>query len=122
MSKKLFIGRWSPFHAGHKYIVDSYVANGLEVCIAVRDTPLDIKNPYSADLRKRMIEAVYAGNDLVSVIVIPDIDTVCVGRGVGYAIMQVPENIENISATAIRAGECFDWPEEAQAVLREAGK
>jgi len=33
----LFIGRWSPFHEGHKYIIDSFVNNGKNVCIAVRD-------------------------------------------------------------------------------------
>lgn len=28
MGTKLFIGRWAPFHAGHKYLIDSYVNNG----------------------------------------------------------------------------------------------
>tara|TARA_Y100000310_G_C20697319_1_gene826636 strand:+ start:2635 stop:2847 length:213 start_codon:yes stop_codon:yes gene_type:complete len=28
MAKKLFIGRWMPFHQGHKYIVDSFLNRG----------------------------------------------------------------------------------------------
>lgn len=99
---KLFIGRWSPFHEGHKYIIDSFINNGESVCIAIRDTQLSEKDPFPTELRKKIIENYYSGSDKVKVIVIPDIDGVCVGRGVGYSIMQVPENIEIISGTKKR--------------------
>ena len=102
MKYKLFIGRWSPFHDGHKYIIDSYVNNGQAVCIAIRDTPISESDPFTAELRKHKIEKIYKGNPLVKVITIPDIDTVCVGRDVGYSIMQVPQNISTISGTKER--------------------
>ena len=105
MSYKLFIGRWSPFHAGHKYIIDSYVNNGYKVCIAIRDTKLSEKDPFNIELREKLIKDYYKDNENVKVIRIPDIDQVCVGRGIGYAISEVPESIENISGTKERTKE-----------------
>jgi adenylylsulfate kinase len=102
---KLFIGRWSPFHKGHKYIIDSYVNNGHKVCIAIRDTKLSKQDPFSFELRKKLIDDYYKGNKSVEVIKIPDIDQVCVGRGVGYGISEVPEEIKNISGTKEREKE-----------------
>ncbi len=102
MQSNLFIGRWMPFHEGHKYIIDSYVNNGKKVCIAIRDTEPSVENPFSARLRARLIEDVYIGNPLVEVIIIPDIESVVVGRGVGYSIAEAPESIEKMSGTEIR--------------------
>jgi adenylylsulfate kinase len=113
--KVLFIGRWCPFHEGHKYIVDSYAENGQTVIVAVRDTDEEIP----AQVRKRMIEAVYRENPLVQVIVIPDIDMVAVSRNVGYGILEVPEDIKIISGTKIRAGEQNAVPPAAAEVLKE---
>jgi len=115
----LFIGRWSPFHEGHKYIIDSFVNNGKNVCIAVRDTELDDKNPYPAEVRKKMIERVYKDKPNVKVIIIPDIEMVCVGRNVGYGIIKVPDDIKIISGTAIREGLCDRIPEEVKKVIRK---
>jgi len=98
----MFIGRWSPFHEGHKYIIDSFANNGKKVCVAVRDTFIDSKNPFSAELRKKRIEEVYKDNLNVKVIVIPDIEQVAVGRGVGYSLVEAPEQIQKISGTKMR--------------------
>jgi len=100
----LFIGRFSPFHNGHKYMFDSVLNNGGHIVVAIRDSP----DQYTADQRKQMIETVYQGNPNVTVIIIPDIDKVCVGRGVGYQILAVPPNIHTISATAIRQAHRYD--------------
>ena len=45
MSKSLFIGRWQPFHDGHKELVESVLKEGGEIVIAVRDTPISESNP-----------------------------------------------------------------------------
>jgi len=109
----LFIGRFSPPHKGHKYIFDSVLNNGGKIVIAVRDTPIGSDNPFSAHQRQKLLEELYHDNPNVQVIVIPDIDTVCLGRGVGYKVMAVPESIEQISATKIRErGDYSDVPEE----------
>jgi predicted nucleotidyltransferase len=53
---------------------------------------------------KCLWELVYEGNELVKVIVIPDIASVNYGRGVGYEVkeIEVTSNIASISATEIR--------------------
>lgn len=105
MSYKLFIGRWSPFHEGHKYIIDSYLNNGHKVCIAIRDTKLSKEDPFSFELRYKLIDNYYEDNPNVEIIKIPDIDQVCIGRGVGYAISETPEEIKNISGSKERKKE-----------------
>lgn len=116
----LFIGRFSPPHKGHKYLFDSILNNGGRICIAVRDTPLSTKDPLTAEQRKKLIEALYPNNPNVKIIIVPDINEVCVGRKVGYKIMAVPEKIRTISATKIRKeGKFDDIPEEIIPLLKE---
>lgn len=113
---KLYIGRWCPFHCGHRCIIDSMVNNGESVCIAIRKTD----EIYPAKLRKEMIEACYpqqVSSGQVKVIIIPDIDMVCVGRNVGYALIQAPAEIQKISGTGIRQGTCNDIPHEVQCII-----
>ncbi len=104
MTHSLFIGRWQPFHDGHKSLIDVVLKEGNKVLIAVRDTPVSEKNPYSALDRVKYIKKYYKGNPNVEVIVIPDIKEVCYGRDVGWGIrrVRVEKQIENISATKIR--------------------
>ena len=101
--RALFIGRWQPFHNGHDYIIREKLREGIPVLIAVRDTPIDLGNPFTLEERMDMIRMAYVGED-VQVISIPDIESVNIGRNVGYAVneYQVPENIKGISATQIR--------------------
>lgn len=98
----LFMGRWQPFHDGHKTIIDSFVNNGEDVTIAIRDTELSDDNPFTIRERREMIEDVYGDNGNVEVITIPDIDTVAVGREVGYSLVTVPEEVKEISGTETR--------------------
>ena len=107
MKYNLFIGRWSPFHLGHKTIIDSFVKNGKPVCIAIRESD----DKYPVAVRAGMIRAVYTEeiiDGLVKVIIIPDIETVVVGRDVGYSLVEVPDDIKVISGTKIRKGSDYD--------------
>jgi adenylylsulfate kinase len=105
MSKKysLFIGRWQPFHNGHDYIVRQALSEGKSVWIAIRDTPITEWDPYTAQERLEMISAHYSEQDVV-VTIVPDIESVNIGRKVGYDVNRydAPEDIEGISATQIR--------------------
>lgn len=105
MSRSLFIGRWQPFHEGHKALIDKVlVEEGRPVLIAVRDTPISEKNPFNAEERVRRIREVYKENPLVEVIIIPDIKEVCYGRDVGWGIRRIrlSSQLEEVSATKIR--------------------
>ena len=101
MAGSLFIGRYQPFHDGHKKLIQTVIDEGKNVIVAVRDTPTDKDNPYTAEHRVAMIRESFPD---VDVIVIPDIDEVCHGRKVGWKVREIkldPET-EKISATEIR--------------------
>lgn len=114
----LFIGRWQPFHNGHKYLVDQALSEGKHVCVAIRDTEISEKNPYTVQQRKEMVWRIYG--DKVKTIVIPDIESVNIGRKVGYAVNRIdpPEEITKISGTNVRAGKDSNVPSEVSEYIK----
>ena len=103
----MFVGRFQPFHAGHRWIVDEILSEGKNVLICIRDIEPDDKNPYtSQEVENRitgaLIDLIQEGR--VKVIIIPDIESVNFGRGVGYDIIEhiPPQEVSDISATKIR--------------------
>jgi len=71
----------------------------------VRDIEPDEKNPFTTQQTVSMIEKYHRSKgDDVTVMVIPDIESVNYGRGVGYEINEFtpPDSIGFISATKIR--------------------
>lgn len=107
MKYSMFIGRWQPWHNGHRWLIDQRLQEGKNVLICVREVSKDDKNPYNPEEVKLNVE-----NELqdlidskkVKVIIIPDIESVNYGRGVGYDIIEhvPPSDISKISATKIR--------------------
>ena len=106
-SKKyaIFVGRFQPYHQGHISLIMQKINEGIPALIMVRDIAPDEKNPFTTEQTVEMIEKYHAakGHD-VQVIIIPDMESVNFGRGVGYEINEFtpPENIGWISATKIR--------------------
>jgi len=64
----LFIGRWQPFHKGHRKLIDKVLEEGKPVVIAIRDTAISEENPYSVTEREKMIRKVY--QDLTNLLII----------------------------------------------------
>jgi nicotinamide mononucleotide adenylyltransferase len=104
MKYNLFIGRYQSPHKGHQTIFNEYLEKGLPVLIAIRDVETDEGNPLTSSEVKEIWEKIYEGNDLVKIIIIPDIASVNYGRGVGYEIteIKVDKTVSGISATSIR--------------------
>jgi len=107
MKYSLFIGRWQPWHEGHRWLIDQRLKEGKNVCVAVREMSINKSNPFSAEeivdnLKEELKDLIKSG--VVKVITIPDIESVNYGRGVGYGIIEhvPPKDIEMISATEIR--------------------
>ncbi len=106
-SKKyaIFVGRYQPYHQGHTSLIMQKIKQGIPVLIMVRDIAPDAKNPFTTEQTVEMIEKFHSdhGHD-VKVMIIPDIESVNYGRGVGYEINEFtpPEDIGFISATKIR--------------------
>ena len=107
MKYSMFIGRWQPWHEGHRWLIDQRLNENKNILICVREVDKDDANPYDPIEVKKNIEKEL--NDLilkdrVKVIIIPDIESVNYGRGVGYNIIEhvPPKKVGEISATEIR--------------------
>lgn len=103
----LFLGRYQPFHDGHKKLIVEGLNRVGQVIIAVRDTQgTDEKNPFDFQYVKSRIEtamAEYRGR--FEIIQVPNITNIFYGRDVGYKIemIDLDEATKNISATKERA-------------------
>lgn len=100
------LGRYQPFHDGHKKLIGEAINRVGQACIAIRDTQgTDDKNPFTFEeveqnIRKGMIE--FEGR--YTIIRVPNITNIFYGRDVGYKIekIELDETTKNISATKIR--------------------
>lgn len=101
--RAMFVGRWQPFHNGHRWLIDQKLKLGIPVLIAVRDIEPDAANPFTTAQTVDILKTQYAGRD-VEIIAIPDIESINFGRAVGYEINEFapPEGVGGISASAIR--------------------
>lgn len=103
----MFIGRWQPWHAGHRWLIDQALNEGKKVLLCVRDVPVDEKNPWTAheillNLAKELQDLIQEGR--LSIMKIPNIESINIGRGVGYDVIEhvPPQEIHDISATKVR--------------------
>ena len=103
----MLVGRYQPFHDGHKWLINQCLDEGKNVLICIRDIEPDDKNPYTSEevynnVSQELSELI--GEGRVKVIIIPDIESVNFGRGVGYDIIEhiPPQEVGDISATKIR--------------------
>jgi len=103
-----FAGRWQPLHKGHLWLINERLKEGYNVWLGIRDVKPDEKNPWTAQQILEMVkegelkELIEAGKVLPTII--PDIESINYGRGVGYDIIEhvPPKEIGDISATSIR--------------------
>jgi len=112
MSKKyaMYIGRWQNWHVGHEWLIRQQLDKGKNVWVAIRDVPEDENNVKSAHrvMMDLIEQSFFRENiDRILVSIIPDIESVNYGRGVGYDVIyhEPPIDIAKISGTAIRNGE-----------------
>ena len=102
----LFIGRYQPFHEGHKALIVEGLRRVGQACIAVRDTGgTDEKNPFGFEyVRARIEHALREFEGRFTVIPVPNITNVLYGRDVGYSVERIDldGSLEAISATEMR--------------------
>jgi phosphopantetheine adenylyltransferase len=101
------LGRWQPWHKGHRALFERAIAKTGQVCIMVRDCQgWQDSNPFDfhqvVHNIKRDLEPVYQGQFMIQLV--PNITNITYGRDVGYRIEQesFDETITSISATKIR--------------------
>jgi len=101
------LGRWQPWHAGHRALFDRAIAKTGQVCIMIRDcegwhdsNPFkreEVENFIHADLKDK-----YEGKYII--VFVPNITNITYGRNVGYKIENevFDEDTHSISATEVR--------------------
>ena len=90
----MFIGRWQPWHKGHRWLIDQALNEGKKVLLCVRDVPVSDKNPWTAqqilmNLASDLQDLIEAGS--VRIMKIPDIESVNIGRGIGYDVIETQD-------------------------------
>lgn len=103
----LIIGRWQPWHKGHRELFKAALERAERVAIGVRHTfATDGKNPFSFDEVKGFIDEDLSSDykGLYDVVELPNITNVIYGRDVGYKVEKISlgEDVEKISATQVR--------------------
>jgi hypothetical protein len=101
------LGRWQPWHAGHRALFERAIAKTGQVVIMIRDCQgWNGSNPFAADhvknLIRRDLDPLYQGQ--YEILLVPNIVNITYGRDVGYKIEQevFDDTIHSISATKIR--------------------
>lgn len=101
------LGRWQPWHKGHRALFERAISKTGQVCIMIRDCHgWGGSNPFSIDQVKfnikRDLDPLYQGQ--YEILVVPNIINITYGRDVGYVFEQevFDESITSISATNIR--------------------
>jgi DNA polymerase III delta prime subunit len=101
------LGRWQPWHDGHRALFERLIARTGQVVIQIRDVQgWQGSNPFEVEKVKafirRDLDPIYQGQYEIQVV--PNIVHIGWGRGVGYTSGEetFDESITDISATKIR--------------------
>jgi adenylylsulfate kinase len=101
------LGRWQPWHEGHRALFERAISKTGQVIIQIRDCQgWQDSNPFAIEqvksYIKRDLDPLYQGQYEIQVV--PNIINITYGRDVGYKIEQetFDEKIHAISATKIR--------------------
>ena len=101
------LGRWQPWHEGHRALFERLLAKTGQVVIQIRDVQgWQGSNPFALDqvkaLIKRDLDTLFQGQYEIQVV--PNIVHIGWGRGVGYTSGEetFDESVTKINATDIR--------------------
>ena len=101
------LGRWQPWHSGHRALFERAIAKTGQVIIQIRDCQgWNNSNPFAIEQVKsyirRDLDPLFQGQYEIQIV--PNIVNITYGRDVGYKIEQevFDETIHSISATKIR--------------------
>ena len=99
------MGRYQPFHDGHKALFEEALKKTGQVAIFIRKMPEDEKNPFGhRETETYILKKLSNYLGKFQIIWVPNIVDISYGRDVGYTIskIELPEDIQAISATKIR--------------------
>ena len=102
----IYLGRFQPFHLGHKNIFLKTLKKDGQVAILVMDSyKFNKKNPFTFnEVKKKILKELNEYKDKFIIIKVPVVSRFVYGRKVGYKIQKIKlsDKIEKISATKLR--------------------
>lgn len=102
----IYIGRFQPFHEGHRQLFIKTIKKNKQVAILVMDSyGINKKNPFRFSyVKKKINKALIKYKKKFIIIKVPVVSEIVYGRKVGYKIRRInlSKKIQNISATKIR--------------------
>ena len=99
------LGRYQPWHYGHRSLFEKCILKTGQVNIMVKDVNSVGDNPYTfKQVKKNILKDLINFKNRIKISLSPNISEICYGRTVGYKITKINLNkkIQNISATKIR--------------------
>ena len=99
------LGRFQPWHFGHRKLFERCILKSGQVNIMVKDVHNVGDNPYNfLNVKKNIINDLVYFKKRIKITLAPNISEICYGRTVGYKINKIKlgKKIEKISATKIR--------------------
>ena len=114
------LGRWQPWHEGHRELFKRAHAMCGQVCIMIREVPSNREansrvpgqddNPFSwedvcKNIEENLLKDGYERGKEYEIMLVPNVTNITYGRGVGYVFEEesFDEEISSISATKIRS-------------------
>lgn len=99
------LGRFQPFHLGHKLLFYEMLKKNEQVLVMVKDVFKIGDNPFTfMEIKKKISNELKYFSNRFKIIKSPNISVISYGRDVGYKIKKInlPAPIQKISATKIR--------------------
>ena len=127
MKYSMFIGRWQVWHKGHQWLIEQRLKEGKNVLICIRDCVPDKDNPFTSeevyDMLSRELSD-YIRVERVKLMIVPDIESINYGRGVGYDVIEhtPPTEIGKISSTKVREQYKKERSDELIEIIRKKGE
>ena len=120
------LGRWQPWHDGHRALFERCLKKTGQVIIQIRDVEGSSggkgqdDNPFDwgevcVNIEKDLEKYGYSRGEEYEIMLVPNITNITYGRGVGYTFDEevFDDEITSISATKIRAEDAKRWTAQA---------
>ncbi len=99
------LGRFQPWHQGHRLLFDKAMLKSGQVNIQVKNVWKLGDNPYSfKEIKKKILQDLKYFKKRIKVSKLPNISEIVYGRKVGYKIIKInlPKKVQKISGTNLR--------------------
>ena len=99
------LGRFQPWHLGHRKLFEKTLLRNNQVNIQVKDMKQNKNNPYNFSyIKKSILEDLKIYKQRFKITKVPNIMEICYGRTVGYKFKKIKltKQLHKISATKLR--------------------